>query len=180
MSRTTQPRQRSLAAFVLLFGMAGFTYSAMANRGPDDRRMATQILAQQAVSGSAAPINNAIGRAQNALRRADEAHRAGDARHALRLEGLAREWAEMAQDINRATRAERHADNVQRAAASASVNIRKTQALLETLIAQRARAQGELQQLQATSNAPIASAALSAALLPRPSFSTKPAPKGSQ
>lgn len=185
MTRSNQSRHRTLAAIVLGIGFAGFTWNAMANRGPDDRTVATQVLAQYAASASAVPASShALAEAKLALQRAEQARAAGDLTHARHLEGLAREWAEMAQDVTRATSAEGRADQKQRAAASATLNIRKTQALIETLVARRARAQGELQQLHAASSAGIPSAALSAARLrpqsTAPAATKKAAPAGSK
>jgi len=185
MTRSNQFRHRTLAAIVLGIGLAGFTWTAMANRGPDDRTVATQVLAQYAASASAAPAtSHALAEAHRALQRAEQARASGDVTHANHLEGLAREWAEMAQDISRATTSEGQADKKQRAAASATLNIRKTQALIETLVARRARAEGELQQLHAASSAAIPSAALSAARLrPQanaPAATSKAAPAGSK
>jgi hypothetical protein len=183
MTRSNQFRHRTLAAIALGIGLGGFTWTAMANRGPDDRTVATQVLAQYAASASPAS-SHALAEANRALQRAEQARAAGDVTHAKHLEGLAREWAEMAQDVTRATSAEGRADQKQRAAASATLNIRKTQALIETLVARRARAQGELQQLHAASSAGIPSAALSAARLrpqsTAPAATTKAAPAGSK
>lgn len=179
MTRSNPIRHRALAAIVLGIGMAGFTWSAMANRAPDDRAAASKILARHA-AGAAAPANHhALAEAKKALARADQARAAGDTKNAAHLEGLAREWAEMAQDIARAASAEQDADKTQRAAASTSLQLRKTQALVETLVARRARAQGELQQVHAASSAAIPSAALSAARL-RPPSSASAAPKATK
>lgn len=180
MSLPNHTRHRVLAAFVLGIGLAGFTWSAMAERGPDDRTLAQQVITQAAAGGSGRPaMSHALARTREALVRADQARNAGDARFAKRLEGLAREWAELARDIDRATNAEQRVDSAQRAAASATLDVRKTEALLETLAARRARAQGQLQQLHTASSAGIPSAALSAALLKPPSPLAPPAPKGS-
>ena len=174
------PSRNLALAVVLLAGMAGFTWSALANRAPDDRKAATEIISQQTAGSSTPAASHALAEASDALERADQARSAGDTVNATHLEGLAREWAEMARDIARATNAEALADRNQQAAASASAQVRKTHAMIETLVARRARAQGELQQLHGASSASIPSAALSAARLrPRApgSAPTQPAPK---
>ena len=126
----------------------------------------------------AAAASHALSQTRRALERADQAKAAGDAVTASYLEGLAREWAEMAQDIIRASTAENHADRAQLAAASASANVRKAQAMLETLAGRRSRAEGELQEVRDASSASIPSAALSAARLRLPP--SPPTPQASQ
>lgn len=168
MTRLHPSRNLALAAVVLLVGIAGFTWSALASRAPDDRSVANEIISQQTAGSSAPVASRALAEARRALQRADHARSAGDTANARHLEGLAREWAEMARDVARATNAEQRADRNQRAAASASLQVRKTHAMIETLVARRARAQGELQQLHAASSAGIPAAALSAARMRPP------------
>ena len=133
--------------------------------------------------------SHALTQVRRALERADQAKAAGDLVTARHLEGLAREWADMARDAVRASEAESRADQNQLAAARAEASVRKTQATLETLAGRRSRAQGELLQVRSASSAPISSAALSAAMLrPPPATSgtstgtsgVTPAPKGSK
>lgn len=178
MSQPKQRRHPVLAAFVVTIALGGFSWSALADRGLTDRSVAEQTLTQ--VAGSASPAaSHAMARARESLARADNARRAGDERNAKLLEALAREWAEMAADVSRATKAERRADERQRAAASAAASVRKVEALLEALVAHRSRAQGELQQLHSAAGSPFPSAALSAAMIrPAPPV-TSAAPKGS-
>ncbi len=179
MSQTHPIRHRNLAAIALGIALAGLTWSAFATRAKDDRTVTTEILAAQTASSFAPASSHALDHARKALQRADQARSSGDTENARHLEGLAREWAEMSRDVARATSAESRADQQQRAAASATLSVRKTHAQLETLVARRARAEGELQQLHASSSAGIPAPALSAARLrpPQPPVAT---PKGSR
>jgi len=109
------------------------------------------------------PAKHALEQTRRALDRADQAKAAGDTITARHLEGLAREWADMARDILRASEAESRADQNQLAAVSASASARRTQAMIDTLASRRSRAEGELQQVRSESSASLPAAAISAA-----------------
>jgi hypothetical protein len=170
------PKRHALAA-ALGIAVAGLAFSALAARGTEDRSVATAVLAQQASSASPAS-SHALDQTRRALERADQARSTGDETNARHLEGLAREWAEMARDAALASTAEERADQRQRTAAGAAASVRKSQAMLETLAGRRSRAEGELQQLRSASSAAIPTAALSAARLR--SATSASAPKGSR
>ena len=119
MKHRFRKQQTIVAALVLAVG--GFAFSALAGRKADDRSVAMAVLSQR-VSSSAIPASRqALTQAQHALFRADQARAAGDEVNAKLLEGLAREWAELATDSERAAQAELRADQSQKAAASASI-----------------------------------------------------------
>lgn len=137
---------RPLVAVTIAVGLSLAAFSALADRPATDRAVTQQILSQHAPD--AAPPSSALARplseARAALARADNALAAGDAANALLLDGLAREWAELAADTNRASDAERDAVARQQAAAAASKRVERARAMLDELAARRARAQGEL------------------------------------
>jgi hypothetical protein len=56
----------------------------------------------------------------------------------------------LAQDVSRAVRAERDTHAVQSQAADARIRVRRTRAMLDQLLARRARALGELNPLRGT------------------------------
>jgi hypothetical protein len=124
--------------------------------------------ASGAPGSSVTPAPEAIARnpldeARRALERAAGARRSGDVRHAELLEGLAREWAEIARDVVRAASVEADAGALEVAAADAGLRAERARALLEESIARRGRAGAELDKLTADAGL----------------FPTKPAPAGS-
>lgn len=159
---------RPFVALAIAAGLSLAAFSALADRPATDRTVAQQVLAQH--SSDAAPASSALARplseARAALARADNAIAAGDSANARLLEGLAREWAELASDASRASQAERDAVAKQQAAAEASKRVQRARAMLDELAARKARAQGELNQWMEKTNAGAA-----------PGSSGKPAPK---
>ncbi|MBI5534937.1 MAG: hypothetical protein HY898_19575 [Deltaproteobacteria bacterium] len=147
------PRSRSLArhliAIALSTGLVLAAFSALADRPSSDRAVATQILAQ--LQSDSSPVASAVARPTNearaALARADNAVASGDAVNARLLEGLAREWAELAVDVARSVEGQQEAGALQSAAADASLRVQRARAMLDELAARKARAQGELNQL---------------------------------
>jgi hypothetical protein len=125
-----------------------------------DKEVAEQIMASMAI-GSSAPGSSAassaepfiarspLEEARRALDRAAGARRSGDVRHAELLEGLAREWAETARDVVRASQLEVDAGALELAAADAGLRAERARALLEEAIARRGRAEAELDKLSA-------------------------------
>ena len=150
MTCTSTHRPRLVAGVLLGLTLGLFAWTAFATRDVSDRAVTDGILAENAKPGAYAPAaSRALAEARRALRRADDAKAAGDMANAARLEGLAREWAELARDLDRAVLFESDADSTQAAAADAALQVRQARALIEVLVARQARAQGELQLLHA-------------------------------
>jgi hypothetical protein len=117
-----------------------------------DRAVAEQILATMPASSDSAMqgVSRApLDEAKRALDRAAGARASGDAHHAELLEGLAREWAETARDLQRAVSVEGDAGALSVAAAEAGVAAERARALLEEAISRRGRAEAELGTLTA-------------------------------
>jgi len=174
MSPPSRTFARPFVALTLSAGLILAAVSALADRPSSDRSVTTQILGQfQPDSG---PIASAVARpvseAKAALARADSAAASGDAVTAHLLEGLAREWAELALDVSRSVQVQQDAGSLQLAAADASLRAQRARAMLDELAARKSRAQGELNQLTSQTDAgptPNAPSAVPA---------SKPAPKG--
>lgn len=132
---------------------------------PTQTLQTAQTPQQPTTATATRPDTAIINNVQKSLFRADQARAAGDTKNAAYLEGLAREWAELGADLTRTIAVESAATKKQNAASSASTKIRKTEAMLDSLAAQRARTEAELQQVRASSNAALPEAAISAARL---------------
>jgi hypothetical protein len=139
---------RPLVAFALSAGLVLAAVSALADRPSSDRTTTTQILAQLTTDAGASPSSlvRPIKEARAALARADNAISTGDVAGARLLEGLAREWAEVALDLSRASQAQADAGALQQAAADGSLRVERARAMLDELAARKSRAQGELNQ----------------------------------
>jgi hypothetical protein len=161
----TLARLVTTATAGLVVALAG--WSALATAGTSDLEVARQVLASVAssapISSGHSPTAYAEQQAHLALERADDTRRAGDLRNSAHLEGLAREWAELARDTRRALELETKLEAVQRRAASETQALRRERALLDELMARRARAEGELQELRSATDASIPAAAVAAA-----------------
>jgi hypothetical protein len=144
--------------------------SALAQRPTSDRLVATQILSQLSVdSGPASSAaSRSVAQARQALARADHAHAAGDPAGGQLLEGLAREWAETAQDVARAVSAEADAGALQASAADASLRAQRVRAMVDELAARKARAMGELNHLLEQADGSVSDAAGGAKPHPKP------------
>ncbi len=154
MSRNTVASPRRLAALVVLACAVPVAWTVSAAPGQSDRALTTSILHQVASAPSASPVARPIAQARKALDRAQDARASGDEVHAVMLEGLALEWAELAQDILRASDAERAVDTSQAAAASASIRVQRSRAMLEELAARKARASAQMQELASKTGVP--------------------------
>lgn len=147
-TRTVSPA-RALVVVALATGLALAAWSASADRTSSDRAVAEQIVAR--FSSESAPPSSAAARpiaeARRALERAESARGAGDLENAKLLEGLAREFAEVAQDVARAVEAEADAGSLQRSVADASVRAERLRAMIDELTIRKARTQGELRLL---------------------------------
>ena len=146
---------RPLLACTLGFGLVLGAISALADRSSPDRTATNQLLtqlqtdSQPAASAVALPLRQA----RAALTRADQAASSGDLTHARLLEGLAREWAELALDSSRAAQAVSDAGALQRSAADAALRVERARAMLDELAIRKARAQGELDRLREQADA---------------------------
>ena len=140
---------RSALLLLAVSAMCFAALSALAQRPASDRALATQILSGLASDAGpvASAVSRSVGQARQALARAEHASAAGDWAGSQRLEGLAREWAETAQDIARAVGAEADAGALQASAADASLRSQRVRAMVDELAARKARALGELNQL---------------------------------
>jgi hypothetical protein len=140
---------RPLLAACLCCGFAFATLTALADRPSSDRALTLQLLST--LQTDAAPTASAVARplseARSALARADSAAAAGDAPNARLLEGLARQWAELAFDLRRAVEISHDAGAAQQAAADAAQRVQRARAMLDESTVRRARAQGELERL---------------------------------
>jgi hypothetical protein len=126
---------------------AGLASSALGEQ-PSDRAMTEQILAAApSSSAQAALVRAPLEEAKKALERARGARQSGDTAHSELLEGLAREWAETARDLLRATTIEADAGALESAAAQAELRAERARALLEEAISRRGRAEAELEKL---------------------------------
>jgi hypothetical protein len=115
-----------------------------------DRATAEQILAGATSSSAQAALLKAPSdEAKKALERARGARQSGDVAHAELLEGLAREWAEIARDLARAAAIEADAGALETSAAQAALRAERARALLEEAISRRGRAEAELEKLSA-------------------------------
>lgn len=154
---TAHPLRRFGAiAIVLVAGTGLFAAATASAQQVSDRVVAEQILAELAQTPEAdrAAIDATVAKAKKALDRATSARGGGDVRGGEMLEGLAREWAETARDVLRASAAEADAGAVQAAAADAGVQAERARALLEEAIARKGRAEAELERIVGDAGAP--------------------------
>ena len=128
----------------------GLGSSALADQVLTDKGVAEQIWAGATSSSAAAALLRApLEEAKKALDRARGARQSGDVSHAELLEGLAREWAEIARDLQRAASIEADAGALESSAAQAALRAERARALLEEAISRRGRAEAELEKLSA-------------------------------
>ena len=128
----------------------GLGSSALADQVLTDKGMVEQILAGAGSSSTEAALLRApLAEAKKALERARGARQSGDVAHAELLEGLAREWAEIARDLQRAAAIEADAGSLESSAAQAALRAERARALLEEAISRRGRAEAELEKLSA-------------------------------
>jgi hypothetical protein len=129
-------------------GLGLFSLPAAAEGG-DDHAAAAEIVKQiESNPARAAVAAEALGHAREALERATRLRSAGDEPHAKAADGLAREWAEDARDIARATEAEAAAAEARRKAVEAQAQVERTRALVEEGIARIGRLTAELNQVE--------------------------------
>ncbi len=89
-----------------------------------------------------------IAQTRAALERAHRMRVAGDDKHARLAEGLALEWAMVAQDLARADEAETRAATARAAATDAGARVERERALLEQQLAENGRLGAELAKIE--------------------------------
>lgn len=111
-------------------------------------------------------IADAVKKSRDALERGRRMRAAGDEKHAKLADGLALEWALVAQELARTAQAERHVRDVSMAGADAGARADRERTLLEQRLAENGRLSAEAARLEAdagarsaTKDAPRATAA---------------------
>jgi len=138
-------------AGALLVGVvAGVLAVAAPAAAQDEDRAAAQALVQQLDHDAAhhAVTAEALAQAKDALERATRLRTAGDEAHALTADGLAREWAETARDLVRASDAEAKASELRRKAMDAQAQLERSRALVEEGIARVGRLRAEIEEAE--------------------------------
>ncbi len=147
---------RPLAACAALLALTTVVGLVAAGGEPtSDAAAAAQALAElpQADAGDGgATVAAPVAEARRALERARGARASGDARHAEQLEGLAREWAELARDQGRAVAAEATASATQAALGDAGVAAERSRALLDQAVVRRAQAEAAFERARAAAD----------------------------
>jgi multidrug efflux pump subunit AcrA (membrane-fusion protein) len=115
--------------------------------GTDDHAAAMALVAKIEQDPAHAPITaEATTHAKDALERATRLRSTGDEPHAKAADGLAREWAETARDLARATDEEVAASNLRRKAVEAQAQLERARALVEEGIARIGRLRSEVEE----------------------------------
>jgi hypothetical protein len=111
----------------------------------DDARIAEQLVVRlEADPETRALTADAVRRSRDALERAARMRAAGDDAHARIAESLARDWAELGQDLVLAASTERRAEQTRAAALDAGATADRERALLEEGIARLGRLRAQL------------------------------------
>jgi uncharacterized membrane protein YccC len=107
--------------------------------------MAVELVRDLERDAAHAPITtDAVAHAKEALERAVRLRGTGDEAHARVADALAREWAQSARDLVRATEAEAAAVELRRKAVDAQARVERARALVEEAIARVGRVTAEL------------------------------------
>jgi hypothetical protein len=137
-----RPRRAAAIAVVAVVLVAALPGAA---QGPDDGATAMALVGPlEKDTAHAAVTAMAIGHAKDALERATRLRAVGDEVHARAAAGLAREWAETARDLVRASDAEASASDVRRRAVDAQARLERARALVEDAIARVGRLRAEV------------------------------------
>jgi colicin import membrane protein len=148
---------------------------ALAASEGDDRAAASASIARlESVAAHKRLSADAVSRSRRALERARDARAAGDHERGTLLEGVAREWAEMGQDLVRAAETESEAAEAHRRATEAQAKAIRARALIEETVARRGRAAEQLEALEQTGAKP------QRALPPSKPGPASPAPSGAK
>jgi hypothetical protein len=142
--------KRALAFTVaLVLGVASLALAA----GGDDTRATEAILSGlEADPAHKAVTQDLVKRSRAALERATRMRAAGDESHARLSDGVARAWADAAQDLARAADAEAKASAARLAAIDAGAVSERERALLEEGIAHNGRLRSQLEQVDREKN----------------------------
>lgn len=159
------PRVKShkrLRFSLALLGIAalGFGARPAMAREHSDRVVAEQLVMElsQLSEEDRPAVSGPMAQAEKALARAADARGGGDDRAGELLEGLAREWAEMAQNTWRAAEAEAAANARKAKAAKVATRADRARALLEEAIIRRGRREAKLRQMNEEQTAPAEAA----------------------
>ncbi len=129
----------TLAALVIAGGVV------LAAPGSDDRGSAESAIAELERNPHTKELcADPIAKSRFALERAHRMRIAGDDKHARLAEGLAFEWARVAQELARADAVETRAADARTIAADAGAQVERERAMLEQQLAENGRLQAEL------------------------------------
>jgi hypothetical protein len=136
----------SVAAAACFLGAAGWLVEPAggAQAEGDDRAIAQSLIQPLLEGGPVRVSAEEVARAKEALDRANRLHIAGDEAHARAADGLAREWAEAARDLELAVAAEKMAAERRREAMRAEAQLQRTRTLVEEGIARVGRVEAKL------------------------------------
>jgi hypothetical protein len=140
-------RARFLLAAALLAAIGAFGAMVFA---ADDRASAESTIAELEKNPHTKELcADPIAKSRFALERAHRMRVAGDDRHARLAEGLAVEWALVAQELARADAVETRAADARTVAADAGAQVERERAMLEQQLAENGRLQAELAKTEA-------------------------------
>jgi len=144
--------------------------------GPDPAADAQRLIAKLDVPATQKLAADPLVKAKAAQKRAQSARGAGDLTHAAELDTLALLWAQVADDLVRASESEKQLADVQKKALEMEQKALRTQALIEQTIARRGRAEQNLSALE-ISAPPAAKAGSKNSTKPATETAAKPAAK---
>lgn len=133
----------------------GLFASGMVLASGDDRSAAEATLtAVEASSATRDVTAEPVKRAREALERGRRMRAAGDEKHAKLADGLALEWARVAQDLQKTVLAERRARELAAKSADAGAEVDRARTELEQRLAENGRLAGEVGRLEDAGPAP--------------------------
>lgn len=122
--------------------------------GENDRAAAETTLASVESDKAVTDVTaDAVKKSREALERGRRMRAAGDEKHAKLADGLALDWARVAQELARTAQAERHTRDVSLAAADAGSRAERERTLLEQQLAENGRLAAEAARLEADAGA---------------------------
>jgi hypothetical protein len=122
--------------------------------GESDRAAAEATLSSVEKDPAVADVTaDAVKKSRDALERGRRMRAAGDEKHAKLADGLALEWALVAQELARTAQAERRTRDVSAAAADAGARADRERTLLEQRLAENGRLSAEAARLEADAGA---------------------------
>ena len=121
----------------------------MASPPPDERSQAEATITELESNARTKTLcADPIAKARVALERAHRMRVAGDDRHARLVEGLARQWTMVAEELAHADEIESRAAAARALAADAGAHVERARATLEQQLAENGRMQAELAKLE--------------------------------